>query len=82
MGRHCFSLLINLNIPLESFFVSELTDDMQNIFYGISIQSVEAVELDGTCGIIIAVRKDLFREIKNRLLLKGILADNIFIFEG
>ena len=40
MGSHCFSLLINLNIPLESFFVSELTDDMQNIFYGISIKSV------------------------------------------
>ena len=72
MGRHCFSLLINLNIPLESFFVSELTDDMQNIFYGISIQSVEAVELDGTCGIIIDVRKALFREIKQRLDLNSI----------
>lgn len=80
IGKRCFGIMVNLNIPLESFLVSELTNNIHNTFYGMLIQSVEEIILDETCGIIIAVRKDLVEEIQNKLLLKGVLKKDIYVF--
>lgn len=80
-GRQCFSIMVSLNISLESFLVSR-TDNNEDKIYGIPIQSVEKIMLDETCGIIIAVGINFINEIKLVLLSKGISEKDIFIFDS